>query len=1112
MGEDVVNISDPYELLERRLDAAEQASAQTIERLTDDTPAPLSFAQERLWFLNQYLADPRIYHIPVALRLRGPLDPTALARALDELVQRHEALRTRFETTPDGPGQVVMPVAPVELAMRDLPGAGTDTGARILAAVVAELDRPKDLAAGPPMHVTAFRVAPDDHVLVLVVHHIAFDAQSFDVIQRELAMLYESYAGGRPARLAEPPVRYRDYAAWQRAQAPEVDAAVRHWRDRLAGLPTLDLPVDVAAPPTPRFTGEQLTADVPAEVMARLRTLADEAKTTVYAVLVAAFDVVLARHTGQEDIAIGVPASLRTRPELEPVVGVFLNMLVLRCDLSGRPTFHTVVARVREALLDAYAHQDLPFEKLVEELKPDRSTSRVPFIDVVVNIVPPPRSSRFGDLRCEPVQVPDRYAGYAMTLYLEDRGQDARLHLVYQTERFGRDRMRHLLDQLVALLSQCAADPDAEIYGYSLVTESARHVLPDPTMPLERPTYPPVTETIAAAAERAPQAPAIRYGGRCWTYRDLVTTVDNLATRLRAAGHRPGDVVAIVGEPSFGYVAAFLAVFAARLVALPMDREVPIARQRELLSVGGARRLLLVGELGPAGELAGGIASSRVAADGGTDDLPAATTAPADPVSPDDAAYIYFTSGTSGTPKGILGQHNTLSHLITWERETFEIGPEDRCGLTTRLLFDMVLRDIFTTLTSGATLCIPPDETLVLDPPAALRWLAEERITLLHIVPTLATRWLERVPQGASLPDMRWVYFAGEPLTEQLVRGWRETFAPGGGVAVNYYGTTETMVRTYHVIPPEPSPGVQSVGVPLPHCQTVLVNRAGLLCGIDEVGNVLLRSRIYTLGYLNAPDEQRIRFAPNRFGDDPTDVGYVTGDVGRYLPDGTVGVFGRIDDQVKIKGVRIEPAEVQAAVCRHPDVASAVVVAREQHGQPALVGYVVPRAGASVTTSALRSYLRERLPEVMVPEAFVTLDALPALPNGKVDKKSLPPPGTSRDDEDVADLRTDTERILAQIWAQTLNVDRVGRYDNFFDLGGHSLKVVDVVARIRETLRVDVPLRLLFEQPTLCGLAEAVDRLRTEGTPDTELDALIGDEDVDAIIAALEELEREEQR
>jgi amino acid adenylation domain-containing protein len=1112
-----VDILDPYELLEQRLDAAEHATAHTIERVADDRPAPLSFAQERLWFLNQYLTDPRIYHIPVALRLPGRLDIPALGHALDDVIQRHETLRTRFETTPDGPRQVVMTVSPLDLAARDLsPTEQSIADQSILAAIHAELDRPMDLVAGPPMRVALLRVAPEDHVLVLVVHHIAFDAQSLDLIQRELAALYAGYANGSPAHLAPPPIRYRDYAAWQRAELSDPAAAVAHWRERLAGLAVLDLPVDVPAPANPRFGGEQLTAEIPADVMARLRQLAREAKTTVYAVLVAAFDVVLARHTGLEDIAIGVPASLRDRPELEHVVGVFLNMLVLRCDLSGRPTFRTVVARVREALLDAYAHQDLPFEKLVEELKPERSTSRVPFFDAVVNVLPPSRPGRFGELRCTPVEVPDRYSGYAVTLYLEE-GDAARLHLVYQTERFGRERMRHLLEQLVALLDRSSAAPDTDCYGYSLVTDSARDLLPDPTQPLELPTYPPVTGTIAAAAERTPDAPAIRYGTRFWTYRQLVTAVDELAARLRATGHRPGDVVAIVGEPSFGYIAAFLAVFAARLVALPMDREVPVARQRELLSVGAAQRLLLVGELGPAAELSerAEVPVNRIAADGGTDDLPApaAGVVGSDPVSPGDAAYIYFTSGTSGTPKGILGQHNTLSHLITWERETFEIGPGDRCGLTTRLLFDMVLRDIFTTLTSGATLCIPPDETLILDPPAALRWLAEERITFLHIVPTLAARWLERVPPDAQLPDMRWVYFAGEPLTEQLVRGWREAFAPGGGTAVNYYGTTETMVRTYHVVPPEPSPGVQSVGIPLPHCQTVLVNPDGLLCGIDEVGDVLLRSRIYTRGYLNAPDEQRIRFAPNPFREnDPPDVGYVTGDVGRYLPDGTVEVFGRVDDQVKINGVRIEPAEVQAAVCRHPDVASAVVVTRERDGQPTLVGYVVPRADAGITTSALRGYLRQRLPEVMIPGAFVTLAELPALPNGKVDKKSLPPPRISRDDDDVADLRTDLERTLAETWAQTLGVDRVGRYDNFFDLGGHSLKVVDAVARIRDKLGVEVPLRLMFEQPTLSGLAEAVDRLRTESVPEADLDALIGEEDVDAIIAALEELEREENR
>lgn len=1067
--------------------------------------APLSFAQERLWFLDQYLAGSPIYHIPVPLRLRGPLQPHLLERALTEITARHEVLRARFASTEGGLRQVPGPVEPIALAVRDADrAAGTDPDAAIADAINRELEQPLDLATAPPFHAALIRIGPDDHLLVCRIHHIAFDGWSLNVLLDELAALYAAYAAGEPSPLPPLQVSYGAYAAGQRdlVHGKRLDDQLAYWQEALGdGVPLLELAADRPLPRVPTYRGGQLGATLAAPLADGLRRLADQENTTGYTVIVAAFKILLARHAGVEDVVVGVPVANRDQPELDRLIGLFLNMVVSRSDLSGRPTFRDVIRRVWDGLLDAYANHELPFEILVEKLQPDRSATRTPFVDVVVNLLPTASQVRFGGITCTPVEVADRYSGYAMTLYVREDGSG--LELVYQREKFDRERMRDFLDQLVLLIEQATADPDRDMYSYSLLTPAARRLLPDPAKRLELPEYEPVTATVERLAARLPARAAVRHGERVWSYAELTRSVRSVAAALATAGHRPGDVVAIFGQPSFGYVASFLGVMAARCVALPLDDSVPPQRQLVMLEAANASRLLLVGDADAADRPCPVL---RVGADGSTPAGPDGTEPgrAAGPVRPGDAAYIYFTSGTSGNPKGILGENNTLAHLITWERETFCTGPADRCGLTTRLSFDMVLRDIFLPLTSGGTLCIPPDETLILDASAALRWLEEERITLLHIVPTLASRWLEHAPACVRLPDMRWVYFAGEPLAEGLVRRWRTAFKPGG-TAVNYYGTTETMVRTYHVVPPEPHPGVQSVGAALPHCQTIIANHAGVQCGIGELGEVLLRSRICTKGYINAPREQLDRFVPNHFlAGDPQDICYRTGDVGRYRPDGTADVLGRHDDQLKIHGVRVEPAEVQAAVSTHPTVAAAVVVPAGDE----LVGYVVPRNGACADAAELRRHLRQRLPETMIPASFVTLAAVPTLSNGKVDKKALPPPGKEQAGPAGAATGTETELVLARIWREVLGVAEVRPTDNFFDLGGHSLKAVDAVARIRAELGVDLPLRVLFEEPTLASVAAEVERHATDQGP--ALGGLLDDADMDAIIAALEALEEEE--
>jgi amino acid adenylation domain-containing protein len=812
---------------------------------------------------------------------------------------------------------------------------------------------------------------------------------------------------------------------------------------------------------------------------------------------------------------IGMAVANRDQVECEDLIGYLTNLLVLRTDVSGTPTFRELIGSMRETCLDAYAN-DVPFEKLVENLQPERKHSGNPLTDVQVSFVPlrPPLEMR--GLSCRPagLEAPT-HTGQPITLYVTDgadgSGSGTRFDLLYHSDLFTSAQMAALADQLVHLLEAATAAPDTPAGRISLVTPAARRVLPDLSGRLDRPPYQPVPEMFRAWAERAPGRVAIRHGGREMSYGELRERAEAVSGHLLAAAARPGDRVAVGGEPSPGLMAAFLGALMARAVVVPLDRRLPLQRQRQVLEIGGAARLLWAGtpsETAPVlAELPGLAATCVEAATGRLPGHPAGSPVPLPTVGRADPSYIYFTSGSTGIPKGVLGRHDTWSHLLTWQRERFRFGPGDRSAMTTRLSFDMVLRDLFLPLTSGATLCLP-DEDLVLDVGRALRYLQEERVTVLHLVPALGQRWLDHRPGDVLLPDLRWTFFGGEPLPDALVQRWLAAFPGEQHRVVNFYGTTETMVRTALEVPSPPLPGIQPVGPPLPHTQTVVLNPAGEAAGIGELGEIFLRSRFCTYGYINAPEEQAARFLPNRHRPEGDDVCYRTGDSGRHRPDGIVDVLGRRDDQVKIHGVRIDPAEVQAVLAMHPDVAEAgIKVHPGRDGEAMLVAYYVGGGADGASGPQLRTWLAERLPEAMVPRAFTRLDKLPLLPNGKLDKRSLPEPDLHVDTADDAEPSTDTERAVARIWGDVLGLPAVGLRSNFFALGGHSLKVVDLVSRIRESFAVDLPLRVAYESPTVEETARAIEQWQRDelGRVTTALPEE-GDE-VDALLRALDELE-----
>lgn len=1053
---------------------------------------PLSYAQQRLWFLAQ-LEGGEVYNVFGAVGLRGALDVAALRRALQAIVQRHEILRTTYQTEDGLPWQVIAPEREVPLPVVDLTGLPADAqAAQVESHMAAARSLPFDLSRDVMLRAQLIALAEEEHLLLLTVHHIATDAWSNNLLMQELATLYPAFAAVSGAAQAADPlallpplaIQYADFAHWQRRQETAEDLA--YWTEHLRGeLPVLNLPTDYARPLTQNHRGAVLNGEIEEELTQALKRLAQEERATLFMLLLAAFKVLLWRWTDQEDLIVGTPSAGRTQPATEGLIGLFLNTLALRTDLSGNPTFSALLARVRTVTLDAFAHQATPFEKLVETLHPERSLGRHPIFETMLNLINVPRHEiQLDGLSIQPVEEQERDAKFAMTLYVSEEAGRLSLQLVYQRALFSAPRMAHFLEQFQTLLAQIAADPRRPIGDYSLVTPTGQALLPDPRLPLDEPAHPPIPTRFVELAQRMPHQPALEWRGKGWSYRQLVESAEEIARALLAGGVAQGDVVAVYAGRSYGAIAGMMGVLMAGGVLLNLADNLPDERQAVMLREAGAGALLFVGPEAArqAHPLAGwGLPTLRVDAETGKPDGPAAPARALPALSGQDPAYIFFTSGTTGTPKGILGNHKGLAHFLAWQRETFQVTPADRSAQLIGFSFDVVLRDIFLPLTSGATLCLPePGQEL--EAQEIVAWLRSSAITLLHIVPSLAQSWL--LPQagdGPGAPPLRWTFFAGEPLTDALVRQWRRRFALGR--IANLYGPTETtMAKCCYLVPQEPLPGVQPIGAPLPQTQALVLNRAGHLCGIGESGQIVIRTPFRTYGYINqqpAPDKapgkekgqgQPAGFHPNHFRADPQDLLYYTGDQGRYRPDGVLEILGRVDDQVKIRGIRVELGEIKAVLDQHPQVRECVVVVRGEGGHSFLAAYVVAAGDAPPSQAELRGYVGRRLPGALVPAAFVFLPALPLTPNGKVNRQALPTPeivsqAVYRAPRDAAEQR------LVEIWQRVLDAPVVGVQDSFFDLGGHSLLAVRLMAAIQRRFDRRLPLAVLFQNPTVEALA-----------------------------------------
>ncbi|GAA4897720.1 hypothetical protein GCM10023223_10040 [Stackebrandtia albiflava] len=1059
------------------VDAADSVVAARIRRTGRDTPPPASFAQQRLWFLDQLGAGGGDWLVPFAMRVTGPLDVGALEAAVTELVTRHEILRTRFVADDRGePVQIIDPPAQVVAETTDVSGLPADVAAEAARRAVDECAaRPFDLAADRLLRLAVARVTRDEHLVLIVMHHIVSDGWSAGILADELDRCYAAALDGRPVSLPPLRVQYADFAAWQRRRRDGDDAARReeYWTRRLADLEPLELPTDRARPAERSGRGDAVTFSLPATTVAGLRRMAGEYRASLFMTALAAFQLLLSHYSGQTDVAVGTPIAGRNHADVERLVGIFINTLVMRGDLAGDPTVGELVTATRDAALDAYAHQDMPFERLVDRLAPDRDLSRNPLVQVLfaVQNVANLENWRLRGTTVTALPPTVTTAKLDMSVFLTERDDgSASGTIVYATDLFDRSTVESFATRYRALAASLAeAGPETPVSRLALTEDSERPLVPaDAGTGADHPGTHTLHRLVEETAVVHPDRIAVRCGGVSLTYAELDRDANRLAHLLRERGARPGRLVGVCLERGVEVITAILGVLKSGAAYLPLDPDYPDARLAFMVS--DASPSLLVTTSGIVERFAGVVPTVTLdgdAAEIATRPATALDTA----VGPHDLAYVVYTSGSTGTPKGVLIEHlGVVNHIAHLRDHVLSDRRPEVVLQAVSPAYDASVREIFYPLSVGATVqVVPTGMADVAEYVAALDRYGVR--VVVSCVPSVLGEIL-RTAQGAGVGlALETVLLSGESPT--VLTGRADAVRAAVTEVVNQYGPTETTLTTVYRRDHHIEDG-NRIGRPLANTSAYVVDRFGNPLPAGVPGELLIGGAGVARGYLNRPELTAERFVPNPFG--PGRL-YRTGDRARWLPDGELEFLGRFDDQVKLRGKRVEPGEIETVMHDHPAVARSVVVVREDTpGDQRLVAYVVPAPGGDLT--GLRGFLSGRLPEYLVPNVFVELAELPTTVSRKVDRAALPAPAyRPTDGGRRTPPSSPAERMIAGIWRQVLEVDDVGVHDDFFALGGHSLSATRVVSRLRQDLGVAVPVRTLFAAPTVAELAKAVAEL-----------------------------------
>ena len=1030
---------------------------------------PMSFAQEQLWFIDEFHDGLAAHNVPDLVWLRGSLDARALGRAVEGVVARHEVLRTRLVTSADGrPVQVIAPPTPLELELVDYAELGREAASgRLREFAMQEALRPFRLARDRMFRAHLVRLAADEHVLVMVVHQTVFDDWSYSVLLRELAALYGQEAAGAPSGLGELPVQFADYALWERDRlhGAVLEELEDYWRGVMAGFETVQFPTDRPRPLLASHDGEVEITMAGRDLLDGLREVSRREGTTLFVTLLAGLQALVSRYTGQTDVVVGTVSANRSRAELAPLIGFLVNTLPIRADLSGDPAFTELLARAREATVGAYAHQDLPFGKLVETLRVDRDPSRAPVFQIALtyaerdNTPVTAAGVDFALTELVPAVTP---AKFDLTLVAEARSDGLWFECSYKTGLFDAATVARLLGHLEVLLRGVVADPSARLSGLPVLTgPELRRELVEWNDTAARFPLVCIHQGFEAQVAAAPDAVAAEFEGEQLSYAQLNQQANRIARRLRAAGVRPEALVGVCMQAGLARLAGLLGIWKAGGGYVPLDPALP-AERLSFMMADTAMTVVLTDEPSAASVPArGGV--TVVPLDTGWQQISALDGADlaGTGVTPSNVAYVIYTSGSTGQPKGVVVEHRQAINFLQGMVGHWRIGPSSAVLQFAAFTFDVSVMDMFMPLLGGARVVLAPAETLH-SPPRLAALIRDRRVTFACLPPAVLT-----LLTGENFPDLRTLLSAGEELSSDLLRAWLRD----GLEIYNGYGPTEASIGATFMKLDATTQLPPPIGRPKPNYRVYVLDAHLNPVPAGVTGELHIGGAGVARGYLNQPELTNQRFIPDPFSTQPGARLYKTGDLVRRRPDGTIMFIGRIDNQVKIRGLRVELGEIETALAAHPAIAQAVVtVVTDPAGEKQLAAYLRAQ-GTAPRIADIRQHLAHRLPGYMTPSYLTILDKLPLTPNGKIDKAALPPPQPITAAADRVPPRTLIETVLVDLYTTVLSNEQVGATDSFFDIGGNSLQAMQLITQLRTTLAVDLDVSAVFLTPTPQQLA-----------------------------------------
>lgn len=1066
---------------------------------------PVSFAQQRLWFVDRLFPGNSFYNVPTAIRLSGVLNIKALSESFNEIVRRHEILRTSFGTQEGQPVQLITPYEKVNLAiasLQHLPVSEREAAAQ--QAIATEIQQPFNLAEGTLLRVTLLQLDESEYVLVILLHHIVFDEWSSAILIRELGLLYSAFSADKLDSLPELTIQYADFAHWQRQwlQKEVLESQLSYWRSQLQNLSVLKL--DNRSHPNKQSNrGSSVLIELPPDLSGAILALSQQEGVTLFMTLLAAFQTLLYRYTGQTDITVGSPIANRNRRELEDLIGFFANSLVLRTDLSGNPSFRELLSKVRQVTVEAYAHQDLPFEKIVEELHPERLGSRNPLFQVVFALQNAPISQlTLPGLALFPFKLETTTARFDLEFYLWECGENFRSFwgdswqqseglrgvLVYNTDLFEHSAIARMLTHFQILLAGAVANPDTKLADLPILSAAEQHKLIEWNQTLR--DYPecPCHQLFEIQVAQNPNTIAVSFGERQYTYHELNSGSNQLAHYLRKLGVGDETLVGICMEPSPMVIASMLGILKAGAAYVPLDPTIPPERLQFML-LDAQVSVLLTQSDHPKFKIQN---LKVVCLDKDWEAIMFESEEnPINQTTADNLAYVIYTSGSTGTPKGVAVPHRAINRLVC-NTNYITIEPGDKVAQCANISFDAATFEIWGALLNKAQL-VGIDREVMLSPQKFAQEIELLHIDILFLTTALFNSLAREVPD--CFQTQRYLLFGGEAVDPKWVKAVHQHGAPEH--LLHVYGPTEnTTFTSWYEVQDVPETATIPIGRAIANTQIYLLDPHLNPVPIGVTGEIYIGGDGLARGYINRPDLTAERFISNFFTAEVTSIKdetenllhtlsftlhpaerlYKTGDLARYLPDGNLEFIGRTDEQIKLRGFRIELGEIETVLKQHSSVEEAVVIVQDDSDRH-LVAYIVSQAKSGNQDSYLRNFLKTKLPNYMIPSAFVVLERLPLTPNGKVDRQALPSPVTCVEPITVAP-RTSVEAQLVQIWAE-IGL-QVGMSDNFFELGGHSLLATQLVSRIRDRFGVEVPLRTLFETPTITAMAQYIDALCAE--------------------------------